>query len=87
MTEPTKEQLAHAEQASAMFKDIAQLLKDGIFPGFLAPRVAGSIAYLERSAAAMVPVAKAEDKRARKALKRTKLAAAPEDKADGQETV
>lgn len=81
--EPTKEQVAHAEHASRVMKDIAQLLKDCVFPGALAPRVAASIQWLEQSAAACVPVAKAEEKRKRKALKRAKLAPVPEAKTDG----
>lgn len=83
---PTTEQLDHAKQAAAAFTDIAQLLKECVFPGSHAARVAVAIGYLERSAAAMVPVAKADDKRAKKALKLKKqLKAAPEGEAtDGK---
>lgn len=80
---PTKAQLEHARQAGDMMRDIAQLLKDCVFPGALAMRVAGSIQWLERSAAAMpseVDAAKfdkAEAKRERKALKRKLTVAKP----------
>lgn len=83
-TEPTPEELsAMRQQSSLIFRDIAQLLKDCVFPGVLAARVVASIDHLERLAAATGPIAKAEEKRKRKALKRTKLAAAPEVKTDG----
>lgn len=89
MTTPTKEQVEHARQAGDMMKDIAQLLKDCVFPGALALRVAGAIGWLERSAAAMpqkadeTAVEKAEVKRKRKALKLAKAAPAAEAKKDG----
>lgn len=83
---PTQEQLDHAKQAAAAFTDIAQLLKDCVFPGVHAARVASAIGYLERSAAACLPLAKADEKRAKKALKLKKqLKAAPEGEAtDGK---
>jgi len=89
----TATEAQHAKLTADRLRDCAQLFRDCVFPGSLAGRVAASIQFLELSANAMQAaageaktMAKAEEKRQRKQLKRQKLAAvpdAPEAKTDG----
>lgn len=82
---PTPDQTNHAKLGADRLMDIAQLLRDCVFPGALAVRVAASIQWLEQSAQAMRTTAegdekkaKAEEKRKKKSLKRSKLTVALE---------